>query len=440
MPLNSPLKKTLERIKKGSTEREIGRQYSTEDLRAGLKQTEKVKYRKNGNRALKGEKFLKILTPALHRIGVTRAGNISDLAATQFPVFQSCRPNVFYHTEMGQNTGGQGKGYSDVQAKLSCFMETIESYCAEPRNPTLIRGSYNFLKKQHQIVHPSYVHSLINTSPTEKEPIMWTPAYSVALDTEVLVPAQAIYFPFLTLQYNTRPLYPSSSNGLASGATYLEAVIHGLYEVIERHYLGAAEAGLCKIEALHEEELAKFGIEELADAFQGEYELQLFSYKLKGLRKNNLPMIMCRIVGEERLVVGHGCSSVIDVSISRAISEALQSIAVKVSGAREDMSSQSRKRRLKDKSIWPKFRSLRYCDYKNQVIDRKFSDLHAEYLFIVKWLSDIGHPEICISNLTRAGIEVPVVKVLVPSLSTELTFRYSGFWKMPHILERQFRI
>ena len=70
---------------------------------------------------------------------------------------------------------------------------------------------------------------------------MWGEAFSVHDDDSVLLPAPLIYFPWLASEYQTRSLYMSQSNGLASGASFLEAVIHGLYEVIERHYIGLEE-------------------------------------------------------------------------------------------------------------------------------------------------------------------------------------------------------
>ena len=84
--------------------------------------------------------MLRRLEPVLPRIGVTRIGDISFLSPANYPVFQSCRPNVFGHACVGQNSGSQGKGPTRTQALVSCMMESIEQFCAEPRKPELVRA------------------------------------------------------------------------------------------------------------------------------------------------------------------------------------------------------------------------------------------------------------------------------------------------------------
>lgn len=143
-------------------------------------------------------------------------------------------------------------------------METIESYSAELRNPNLIRASYNFLKDHTAIAHPAgFSHYAGIKTVSEDEPLMWTPAYSLEADAEVLIPAANVYFPFPRATLSYSPLFPSGSNGLASGATYLEAVIHALYEIIERYYTFLFENGKIAIEAIHDEEIKDSRIDKI---------------------------------------------------------------------------------------------------------------------------------------------------------------------------------
>jgi len=431
----------LRAIATGSSRWELQRQYGVEQLAAGLRDEERVVYRKNGNRAVPGRSLLKALRPALERIGVTRTANISGIGIGRFPVFQAARPNVFYHTETGQNSGGQGKGYDEVQAQLSCLMETIEGYCCEPRNADLIRASYAFLKPQHVVLDPrSLVRSLGRGRVQVDEPIMWTPAYSLALDRAILVPAACVYFPFLVRTYRTRSVFPCGSNGLASGTTYLEATTHALYELIERYYLSRVETGEATFEAIYEEELTAFRIKEIERRLGGEFELQVFAAKLPRLGRKNLPFVQCALVGDDHIFVGSGCSSEIDVSLSRAISEAFQAPAIIYSGTREDVAwRRPRKAPRGHRMEYPRFRTLRYRDYKRQVIDKPFRSLGAELRFLKRWLAQLGFPEICVANLTRAGVEVPVVKAIVPGLPMTAEVRNSGYLKVQDIVNAQFK-
>jgi ribosomal protein S12 methylthiotransferase accessory factor len=399
---------------------EIDRQLSPSALREGIRKSEPVVYNSNGNRSTSPRKLKQILKRVLPRVGVKRIADISFLAATDYPVYQSCRPNVFYHTRLGQNSGSQGKGPHKTQAFFSCAMETIEGYCAEPRNPVLIRASYDFLRRHQVVLDPRiYVPSEGQAAVAADEVIMWTPAYHVEMDCEVLVPAECVFFPFLPKIYKTEAHFPSSSNGLASGSTYLEAAIHGLYEVIERHYCHLLEEGKVKIEALHEEELGQIGIEETKAALRGEYELQLYCVEIPGIK--NLPLVTCALVGNEMCFYGIGCSATVDISIDRAISEALQSQATRISGSREDIEQQTKITGVDStffgKTAQPERRTLRIAQYRRRVYDLKFKNLRDEFDFAVKWAGRLGYKNILLANLTRSSVGIPCVKVVVPEMS-----------------------
>ena len=78
------------------------------------------------------------------------------------------------------------------------------------------------------ILDPRSLVTRVGVDIDPNEPLMWTRATLLAERTaamvarDVLVPAELVYFPFLAKDYETRAVYPLSSNGLASGATYLE--------------------------------------------------------------------------------------------------------------------------------------------------------------------------------------------------------------------------
>lgn len=408
---------------KNYEESELDRQYSPAHLREGLSQKDRIIYSDNGNRSTKGNDFLKKVEKLLPRLGITRIADISFLSLSKFPVYQSCRPNYLFHSSVGPNSGALGKGSSHTQAKISCIMETFEQYCAEPRNPELIRGSYSFLSEHHVVASPrEFPHVTVGgtdiTTVKHGETLMWTKAYSVEADQEVLIPAECVYYPFLAQLYHTRRIFPSSSNGLSSGATYLEAAIHGIYEVIERYYKHLFEVGKLHIEALYEEELINSRSEEMARVMQNEFELQLYILEIQNIK--NLPVIMCVLAGEDFYYTGYGCSSTIRISVDRAISEALQEHAACVSRARESVlrvgDGPVNVRELFHMIRQPKQRTLRLKDYKKRVYDRKFTTLRQEYAFVIRWVHQLGFPKIFIANLTRVGVDVPVVKVVVPHM------------------------
>jgi YcaO-like protein with predicted kinase domain len=415
---------------------EYDRQHSPFDLAQGLLREEKVLYSENGNRSISGKKFLQKIEKLAPRMGITRLADISFLFESRYPVYQSCRPNVNYHSRFGQNTGSQGKGPSPTQAKISCLMETIECYSQETRNPALIRASYDFLQAHHLVIDPlTFIQ--VGPPPGPSEPLMWTPALSVQTGKEVLIPAEMVFFPFLPQNYMTKEHFVSGTNGLASGATYLEATIHGLYELIERYYGYLFEEGKVKVEALFEDELDHPAVRQMKknQADQEQFEVQLYSYEIEGIR--NLPMVYCVLVSDDICYQGWGCSANLEISIDRAISEALQCWATTLSGSREDMEDISddtpAQNPLPDRHAvelfatipQPEKRTLHIQNYRRRIHDKIFKNLRDEYRFILKWLKDLGFTEIYLANLTRAGIDIPVVKSIV--LKMQMGKEYKHF-------------
>ena len=423
---------------------ELITQKSVEELRQQLRHQDRIVYRANGNRAADGKAFLKRVQALAPAFGMTRVAEISQLAETSFPVFQATRPNLHHHAALGKNTGSQGKGPTRTQAMLSCLMESVESFCDESRNVHLIRGSYRFLREQHALVHPRLMlHRPAVRPPAEDEPFLWTPAYHVESDSAVLVPAETVYSDLPVDSYRTRPVFPTSSNGLAAGATYLEAVIHGLYEVIERLYVGLAEAGRVRIDALFESDYDLFDVDGFNMAAGHEFELQLFA--LKSPRIRNLPMVVCFLVGDPDYYEGGGCCGDVDTAIMRAISEAMQCYATNISGSREDLACvEVQEGGLGTPLETPRRRNLRIETYKRQVSDRKYAALRDEFDALVDWVHAAGYQNICISNLTRTGLEIPTVKVIIPGMRARGTVR--GFrgeargWNLNEVVRRRYSL
>ena len=396
------------------------------DILEHVKVEEPVVYRHNGNRSQKAQDVLRRLGPLLQLVGITRVAEISQLIPYGFPVFQTVRPNLLFHINVGQNTGAQGKGINAAQAKLSSLMESIESYCAEPRVPRLVKGSYNYLKTQHVVFDPrSFVHRYRSRVVGLDEPLVWTESCSLEQSTAVLVPAEAVYFPFFPGEYSTRSVFACSSTGLAAGSTYLEAIVHGLYEVIERHYAALLEQGKLRIERFHVENIPQLDLESFR-LKASDYKIGLFA--MIGSERPVLPVVCCIISTDNTLFWGFGCCAHVETAITRALSEAWQTVATVSSGSREDIERPGsipvpgRFRRYK----FPGAKTLRLDDYKKMVVDCQFDSLRTEYEFLLGWLHSAGFENVCIVNLTRVGLDVPVIRALIPGMLMPFEYRPPG--------------
>jgi YcaO-like protein with predicted kinase domain len=383
---------------------------SPADIGVALEDDSLIVYRDNGNRTSNAEATLERARPLLPLMGITRVAEISALSSFSYPVVQTIRPNLMFHRAVGQNTGSQGKGPTLLQARISAIMESVEAYCAEPRMPApLFRGTFSELRRQHVVLDPCQLQSYSHTEPSSpSEALLWTDAWSPELDAPVLVPAETVFFPILAGDYATRALFPSGTNGLASGGSYLDAVVHGLYEVIERHCCHELAKGRIALERFHLQ-----GLIDLAEhaSLAPDFAIRIYAARLPAPR--TLPMISCVVTDKSTgaSAVGHGCAANVALALSRAVSEAWQSAATVVSGGREDMAS---KRRVA--FTFPAEPSLHVAEYRRSVVDERFDSVREEYDFIVHWLKISGFQHVLIANLTRVGIDIPVVKVIVPGM------------------------
>ena len=400
------------------------------ELLEQLQNSEPVMYRDNGNRAQEPAKYIEEIKEKLALCGITRCGEIGQLAQHGYPVYQTTRPKLIYHTWYGQNSGSQGKGPTQDQAKISALMESVEAYCAEPRIPMLRRASYDDLSQSDLCVSPHAFtrrYQPREEAPSLDEQLMWAKTLCIETQSEVYVPAESIFFPFIPRFYKTRSHFPCSSDGMASGSTYLEAVVHALYEKIERHYLGLCQLGVAEQVPINVEGLSCYKDHEQPE---GE-KTKAFAYLIPGIK--NLPMIRVK----SRSWGGMGCSATVDLSIIRAMSEAFQSEAIELSGSREDIAHQRApqiftKNSLSDGRKRKLEQPLSLSEYRASVVDEIFTDLRDEYNFLVNWIHEIGYPIICLANLTRTGIGVPVVKTIIPGMLFQTQSAWSDDIKDSH--------
>jgi YcaO-like protein with predicted kinase domain len=400
--------------------RSLGARGSNQELSEKLRNNESIVYTDNGNRAVKASAILHRLKPIVPLAGITRIAEISQLTHGKFPVFQSSRPGILLNSSTGQNTGAQGKGLTRSQAKISCLMETLENACMEPRNERLIRGSYSYLRKQHAILPPwLFALQCSVAKPAADEAFMWTQALLLDADESILVPAEAVYFPFQPCDYGTRPAFASTSNGVAAGSTYLEATIHALYEVIERHYCALWDSGKIRAEAFVSKELDTVpDISKFRDATRDEFDLEILALQLPGLK--NLPMVVCWLLRPDGAwLYGSGCAPTLDMAIHRAVSEAAQAWSVLESGTREDLSDSVTVTSLRK---FPGIQRLTRRAYLKAAPEQYFSDLQDEFRFLKGWLKRAGFPSIALANLARRGLGIPVVRAIVPGLRASSSY------------------
>lgn len=412
---SKPVVKRLNSYAKVGTPPELAAAYPASDLLSALERSETVAYRENGNRVGQPAEVLKRLNGMMSLVGATRLAEISQLATHGMPVYQSTRPVPFGHTSGGTTTGAQGKGPTPDQARISCLAETVEGYCLEPRNEQMIRASYGYLRDHHAVADPRQFTRAIGVRPARvHEPLMWTEVLCLEQKTTVLVPAELVFFDFFATDYATRPIFPCSTHGAGAGASLLEAATHALYECIEGHYEAAIESGAIQPRRLShplEKKLARSDI-----------DMRLYTVMFPGIK--NLPFVYCVAETANMGFAGSGCFSNLDTTVMRAISETLQAISTSHSGSREDLEEDEGGFAWDPEDYAP--RKITSSEYRSRITTRQFNDLRAEFRFLLRWLHAAGFPVSYLANLTRRGIEFPVVKAIVPGMLAERGIRYTS--------------
>lgn len=363
--------------------------------------------------------FLRRLERLLPLAGISRVADISHLSPSGLPVQQATRPDIYSHIAYGQNTGAQGRGATRAVARIGAILEALEVYSAEPRNAHLIRGTYDFLRHGHAIMCPSrFASGTRAPAPSQAEPLVWTTIFSLEKRIELLTPAEGVFAPFFPAEYATRSFIPWNSTGLGAGPTRTYAVLHGLYEVIERHFraiLQDAPATL-RVERITRTSLRHLPELERLTSAHPELTPCLLSVEPPGVQRGVFMMI-CALFDAERIYVGYGCNSQPGLAIQHAVSEAAQGVSVSFSAAREDQSLRRRRARP------PKRRSSLAQDLPPETLPlerllrrgrKPLASLRAELELVADWVHRLGFRDILIKDLTRVGLEVPVVRVIVP--------------------------
>jgi YcaO-like protein with predicted kinase domain len=186
-----------------------------------------IRYRFSTGRAARPADTLRRIGPLLPKAGITRLADVTALDVIGVPVYQAVRPN-------SRNLSvSQGKGLTQDQAKVSALMESLESFHAEEIRQPVVRETVGTMRRT--LAYDPYALELHERSLLNDATLLdWIAATELTTGAETWVPRRLCELDFSTPTNHEAPLFAPSSNGLASGNTVAEAMVHGLLEVVER--------------------------------------------------------------------------------------------------------------------------------------------------------------------------------------------------------------
>jgi ribosomal protein S12 methylthiotransferase accessory factor len=355
-------------------------------------------------------------------MGITRLANVTALDYVGIPVVMVCRPNSRSLATV------QGKGLGLAAAKASGLMEAVETYHAERITNALRLASYEELARTRRLADLRGLPRQRKSRFAFGLPIPWIEAYDLLSDCFTWLPYELVHADYTVPLPVGSGCFLATTNGLASGNTMLEAISHGIFEVVERDALALASVnGLPPDPAI----AARLDLGSVDDGPCCEL---LEKYRCAGIFVTvwdittdvGIPCFLCRIAetpGALRPLCkpteGAGCHATREVALFRALSEAAQSRLTIIAGSREDVSEGHYQ-----SPAAPRLAQSGPSHPSRNHRERNFSHVpsyHAETFFEdVQWalarLRSIGVEEVLVVDLASSEFNIPVVRVVVPGL------------------------
>jgi ribosomal protein S12 methylthiotransferase accessory factor len=379
-------------------------------------------HRTGTHRAISPEETLARVRPLMPVMGITRIANITGLDCIGIPVTMVCRPNA------RSLAVSQGKGLDLVAAKVSGLMESVEAYHAEHVLCPVLLATLEELR---------YTRTVVDVSALPRAPgepfhahlsIPWIEGVDLVNGEPVWLPLDVVHLDFTAGARWTRSGFAATSNGLASGNHPLEAIEHGVCEVIERDAMtlwrllerGAQAATRVDLRTVHDEAcgsvLARYAA---AGVAVGVWEIT---------SDVGVPAFCCRILDARdepfrRLgfAEGMGCHPSRPVALLRALTEAAQSRLTLIAGSRDDvlprqyaeLRSPARAERYRAELLEGDARGTRRFDDGPGVEHDTFD---ADVAWEIGRLRAAGMERVVVVDLTKPELGIPVARTVVPGL------------------------
>lgn len=253
---------------------------------------------------------------------------------------------------------------------------------------------------------------------------------------KIWVPACAVYHPYVP--NGDLQLFRYNTNGLASGNTIEEAILHATFEVIERDAWSLAE----------DREIANADVVVEPDSVPGRlleaFHKQDVEIRLKdittdvGVTTIGAASDDVRTKDPEMLTIGVGTHLDPEIAAVRAITEVAQSRATHKQGVKVNAKIQRATRDMGYEKI-KNINRLWYSELDRKVELKDMKDESTDYVLddievVLDKLMNAGFNMVIASDLTRPEVNVPVVRINIPGMECStmdpdrIGYRLNGMW------------
>jgi YcaO-like protein with predicted kinase domain len=365
----------------------------------------------NNWRKTTSEAALELIQKHHARFGLCRIADITSLDVLGFPIYIALRPR-------GKTLCvSAGKGLSHTDSIVSAGMESIEIDVAERVDPSeYFNANYSMLDREQRLPF-EYIPFYVNSFFDKQSVVTWMSLHGLQSNQSFYYPASLVS---LDKSYHSEPMstFPWSSNGLASGLTVEDAVLSGLYEVIERDAWSCWEHqhrlyGM-PFSALVEDTIPFSSTKKLIEKIKTA-GLDLIINPLE--TDLGLPVYRCVLLNSNdpagAISLGFGCHHRDEIALNRAITEAAQARAVYISGARDDIVTHSL---MKSDNLDISLFKTYFLPVRFEATATDVEDVDAALSHLLQVFEDLGMHEPLV-YIFKNSEPFSVVRVICPSLA-----------------------
>ena len=370
-----------------------------------------------GIRTVLPEETLKRVIPLLEKAGMEPLEDITSKDNIGIPVYSVYRKT----TAKGTFGNYNGKGATPEQAMASAAMEALERYSAEMRDDDyVVYGRIQQVRENGPMIEPDdLILPARVMNGLETEDIAWTTGYDLIQGEEVWVPACAVFYPYYP--DGDLQLFRFHTNGIASGNTMEEAILHATFEVIERDAWSIAEAfDRTNADVIIDDEDSVPG--QLLKRFRDNgVEIRLKDLTSDvGVTTIGASSDDVRTKDPELLNIGVGTHLDPNIAAIRALTEVAQSRTthkhgLKVNANLVKVTKEMGYDRIKKANrLWYSDceKKVRLSDMKDESTDYVLDDIEV----VLGKLVDSGFERAVVADLTRPEIGVPTVRMIIPGM------------------------
>jgi YcaO-like protein with predicted kinase domain len=356
-------------------------------------------------------------------MGITRVANVTGLDSIGISVVMVCRPNS------RSVSVSQGKGINIASARASGLMEAAELYHAETSTISLRLASYEELCYRHNVVVDGLPGRIASRFQRNLR-LLWCESRDLVSGESVLVPYELVHTNYTLPSPEGHGCFVASSNGLASGNELIEAISHGICEVVERDATtlwrlsnDRSDSNRLDLNTVDHAECRKI---------LGLFERAGFDVAVWDITSDiKLPVFACLIlpraensIWHRSIAMGYGCHPARGVALLRAMTEAAQVRLTLISGMRDDVRDESYERLLGEREIGAVQRRVR-----SSISTRRFQDVpnweretfEEDLELELRFLNQADIRQVLVVDLTKPEFGLPVARVIIPGL--EPSFR-----------------